>query len=49
MTFKERQHVVLNLDLPGSRLQRGDLGTVVHVDQPSWLDVEFGDGAAGRR
>jgi hypothetical protein len=33
--------VVLNRDLPEHRLQRGDLGAVVHVYEPDGLEVEF--------
>ncbi|MBY0278562.1 DUF4926 domain-containing protein [Candidatus Binatia bacterium] len=41
MKFKELETVVLERDLPGEGLRRGDLGAVVHVYSPDGLEVEF--------
>jgi hypothetical protein len=41
MKFKERDSVVLDRDLPGEGLRRGDLGAVVQVYEPDGLEVEF--------
>ena len=47
MRFKLLDMVVLNRDLPDRRLQKGDLGAIVHVYEPDGLEVEFVS-AAGR-
>lgn len=44
----ENDVVALLVDLPDSGLQRGDMGTVVHVfnrteDHPAGLTIEFSD------
>lgn len=41
MRFKLLETVVLNRNLPDRGLQKGDLGTVVHVYEPDGLEVEF--------
>ena len=41
MKIKELDAVVLDRDLPGEGLRRGDLGAVVHVYGPDGLEVEF--------
>ena len=41
MRFKLLETVVLNRDLPESRLQKGDLGAIVHIYEPDGLEVEF--------
>lgn len=41
MKFKLLETVVLNRDLPDHGLQKGDLGTVVHVYEPDGLELEF--------
>ena len=41
MKFKELDTVVLERDLPGEGLRRGDLGAVVHLYDPDGLEVEF--------
>jgi len=41
MKFKELETVVLERDLPGEGLRRGDLGAVVQVYSPDGLEVEF--------
>ena len=41
MRFKLLETVVLNCDLPERRLQKGDLGAIVHIYEPDGLEVEF--------
>ena len=41
MSFKALDTVVLDRDLPGLGLRRGDVGTVVQVYAPDGLEVEF--------
>lgn len=41
MRFKELDTVVLDKDLPQQGLRRGDLGAVVQVYEPDFIDVEF--------
>lgn len=41
MRHKLLETVVLNRDLPEHKLQKGDLGAVVHVYEPNGLEVEF--------
>jgi hypothetical protein len=41
MKFKVLDTVVLDRDLPKSRLKKGDLGAVVQVYEPDGLEVEF--------
>ena len=41
MTYKTLDLVVLEKDLPGLGLRRGDLGTVVHVHDSDVVEVEF--------
>ena len=39
--IRELDVVVLNTDLPGHGLKRGDVGTVVHVYKNGELETEF--------
>lgn len=41
MNFQRLQTVVLERDLPGRNLRRGDLGAVVDIYEPDGLEVEF--------
>ena len=41
MKFKSLDTVVLNKDLSGVGLRKGDLGAVVQVYEPDGLEVEF--------
>ena len=41
MRFQPLDVVVLAADLPAHGLRRGDLGAVVEVYEPDWLEVEF--------
>ncbi|HEX41186.1 MAG TPA: DUF4926 domain-containing protein, partial [Phycisphaerales bacterium] len=41
MRFKTLDTVVLNKDVPGFGLKKGDLGAVVQVYEPDGLEVEF--------
>ena len=41
MRFKLLEMVVLNRDIPDRKLQKGDLGAIVHVYEPDGLEVEF--------
>jgi hypothetical protein len=41
MKFKSLDTVVLDQDLPEHHLVRGDLGVVVHTDEPDGVEVEF--------
>jgi hypothetical protein len=41
MTLRTLDVVVLNEDLPGHGLERGDLGTIVEVYSPMAIEVEF--------
>ena len=41
MRFKLLETVVLNRDLPERRLQKEDLGAIVHIYEPDGLEVEF--------
>jgi hypothetical protein len=45
MTIKVLDTVVLNKDLPGHGLQRGDIGAVVGLYDPDLLEVEFVTGS----
>ncbi len=40
--FKELDNIILNKDLPGHKLKKGDLGTVVYVyEKGKAYEVEF--------
>jgi Domain of unknown function (DUF4926) len=39
--FKELETVVLDRDLPGAGLRKGDLGAIVGVYAPDGIEVEF--------
>jgi hypothetical protein len=41
VTFEELQVVVLDRDLPEHGLRKGDVGTIVYVNQPDAVQVEF--------
>ena len=41
MTFCELETVVLERDIPGRGLRKGDLGAVVELYDPDGLEVEF--------
>jgi hypothetical protein len=41
MKFQPLDTVVLNRDLPSHGLKKGDLGAVVHTQEPDGLEVEF--------
>ena len=41
MIFKFLDRVVLEHDIPGHGLRKGDLGTVVETYEPDGLEVEF--------
>ena len=41
MSLDELQVVILERDLPDNGLQKGDVGTVVHVHSPDAVMVEF--------
>lgn len=41
MTVKELDSVVLDRDIPEQGLRKGDLGAVVRVYSPEYLEVEF--------
>ena len=41
MKYKLLDSVVLTRDLPEHALRSGDLGAIVHVHEPDWLEVEF--------
>ena len=41
MSFRELDCVVLDRDLPGHGLQRGDVGAIVHLHAPDSFEVEF--------
>ena len=41
--IRELGVVALTTDLPGERLFRGQVGTVVHVHNPDTFEVEFVD------
>lgn len=47
MRYRVLDTVVLDRELPERGLRRGDLGAVVQVYEPDWLEVEFVT-AAGR-
>ena len=47
MRYRVLDTVVLDRDLPGHGLRKGDLGAVVEVYEPDGLEVEFVT-AAGR-
>ena len=40
MRFELLDTVVLNRDLPGHRLRKGDLGAVVQIYEPHGLEVD---------
>ena len=41
MRYRTSDVVVLNTDIPQRDLRRGDLGTVVEIQSPAALEVEF--------
>ncbi|MFQ5913112.1 MAG: DUF4926 domain-containing protein [Nitrospinota bacterium] len=41
MMYKVLDTVVLDRDLPGHGLRKGDLGAIVQVHEPDGLEVEF--------
>jgi hypothetical protein len=49
MTIKVLDTVVLERDLPGHGLRRGDIGAVVEIYDPEGLEVEFVTGSGRTR
>ena len=41
MKFRELDTVVLNRDIPERGLRKGDIGAVVELHEPDFLEVEF--------